>query len=95
MRAAFHVSVNLKTVSCVCLRACVKGAVVYLQISVTPLTCGRVCVFVHAYVYVFLCAFLKWPRAMLLQLRADEFDVIVCGSMACSREPSELDDYMS
>lgn len=32
---------------------------------------------------------------MLLQLRADESDVIVCGSMACSREPSELDDYMS
>lgn len=35
------------------------------------------------------------PGTMLLQLRADESDVIVCGSMARSREPSELDDYMS
>lgn len=32
---------------------------------------------------------------MLLQLGADEFDVIVCGSVACSREACERDDYMS
>lgn len=32
---------------------------------------------------------------MLLQFRTDEFDVIVVGSMACSREASEQDDNVS
>lgn len=42
-----------------------------------------------------LRASLKQPHTMLLQLGADEFDVIVCGSVACSREACERDDYMS
>lgn len=74
-----------------CLIACLDGAAVYLQMWVHM--CIRACI--HVYVLLFAFFFSKWPLTMLLQLRADESDVIVCGSMACSREPSELDDYMS
>lgn len=52
----------------------------------------------HVFVFVYACVCVYVSVRlfkMLLQLRADEFDMIVCGSVACSRKPSELDDYMS
>lgn len=60
-----------------CLLPCSAQAAVELQI---PLSLGARCVFVDAQVYVSVRV-LKWPF-MMLQLRANEFDVIVCGGMA-------------